>query len=129
MIKLYIVKDSQEVYGHHLLVRRAQAHAASIRERFPEDEPAFIETKQVSKLANQSVVVDGDVVGYQFNMKTQGQRAQTKTVCMLEYDEEGNSTGEINWQGRWYKVVYNPLTLRWYMLESIKAIYSRIAVV
>lgn len=125
-IKQFRVRDVESVYATYLVAQRAENHAQENNRRFPDDAPNYVEAVKISELARQDVVIDGDVVGYQFSATCQGQRCLFKKVTRLVYNEAGIATGVVFWQGKPYPVIYNSLNSRWYMAESRKFIPSQL---
>ena len=120
MITLYRVRDAEDVYAAYLVAQRAENHKNEINRRFPDEALAYVETREIDELHGQTVVIDGDVVSYQFSQTKHGQRALSKAVMQLAYDANGIATGVVYWQGTPYPVFYNSLKNRWYMAESQK---------
>lgn len=115
MIKVYIVTAEYGDIKTYILKEDADRHTAHVQQFCLPDKGEWVTTiaKEVSKLTDQHIFVDGDVIGYQFSRTTNGTRTVRRTVRDLELWFAGSShVGQIfgiaTIKGRICRVLHNP---------------------
>lgn len=125
MYKVWVVEKRTEDYiaGMYIDAEDANRHRLHLDETWPDDYHT-IELCEVNSLPSQRVLVDGDVIGYQFARSCAGKRTYTRKVTNLQHSDDGTITGVCTIKGRKVLVQHYPGVARhrqqWIAVEVIK---------
>lgn len=113
-VLLYQVKDSEGTYGAYLEEDRAKRHLEACGKN---RSGMFLEPMEIFEIGKQRVVIEGNIVGYQFEKLSNGKRTMTHKVYHLEWHGK-LLTGQIYFHDLCYQMVYDSIVKKWYHMES-----------
>lgn len=123
MITAYQVSYQEDVGDRytfpvpHLFKRQAESHICWLK-KAGADNPEMTPI-EIDEIANQKIIIAGDVAGYQFSRSRMGKRTETRKVYDLESDGNGGLIGKANWKGRVLKIVLDGAYLNWVTVELL----------
>lgn len=123
MITVYQVsyqEDSDDRYTFptpHLFRQQAESHICWLK-KAGADNPQMTPI-EIDEIANQKIIIKGDIVGYQFSRFQMGKRTETRKVYDLEMGPDGGLIGKGDWKGRVLKVALDGAYLNWIAVDLI----------